>query len=85
MLHWPLVLRIQALQIQVNVYSWTYGDGGLDTAENPSHIYNSLTDTTFTVCLQVTDGVCKSDTCELVKVEVHRSYCSKVYYSKWGW
>ncbi len=54
-----------------NSYLWTFGDGVIDTTENPIHVFNSNTDTTFRVCLTVSDSSCKSDTCELVKVEVH--------------
>jgi gliding motility-associated-like protein len=55
-----------------NIYFWTFGDGSIDTTANPPpHIYNAASDTTFKVCLQVSDSACKYDTCELVKVEIH--------------
>jgi hypothetical protein len=55
-----------------NIYFWSFGDGSIDTTETPPpHIYNSNYDTTFKVCLQVSDSACKYDTCELVKVEIH--------------
>src|SRR5256886_13537556 len=35
-------------------YSWTYGDGGTSTAQNPSHIYGA--GGSYTVTLSVTDN-----------------------------
>ena len=52
-------------------YSWNFGDGDTSNIENPSHVFICKSDTTFTVCLTVTDSICKSDTCKLVKVDAH--------------
>ncbi len=54
-----------------NIYTWTFGDGVIDTTVSPTHLYNSVTDTTFKVCLVVSDSSCKSDTCQIINVEIH--------------
>jgi len=43
---------------QVSSYSWTFGDGGSSTAQNPAHEYTAAGD--YTVTLTVT-GACGSD------------------------
>lgn len=46
-------------------YSWTFGDGGTSTLQNPTHTYTSAN--TFTVVLTVTDGITtKSDSATIV-------------------
>jgi gliding motility-associated-like protein len=54
-----------------NIYTWTFGDGVIDTTMSPTHVFNSNTDTTFKVCLIVSDSSCKSDTCQIIHVEIH--------------
>ena len=40
-------------------YNWYFGDGGIDTAKNPRHIYpTSLTPANYTVKLIITNGYC---------------------------
>jgi PKD repeat protein len=39
----------------ISAYSWTFGDGGTSTAQNPSHTY-AVGGTTYTVTLTVTDN-----------------------------
>ena len=41
-------------------YSWTFGDGGVSTAANPSHTYTTIA--TFTATLTVTDNAGASST-----------------------
>jgi PKD repeat protein len=39
----------------ITAYSWTFGDGGTSTLQNPSHTY-AVGGTTYTVTLTVTDN-----------------------------
>jgi len=54
-------------------YSWTFGDGGTSTAQNPSHIY--VTANSYTVTLRVTDnqGAQSSTTSKTVSVTAPNS------------
>jgi PKD repeat protein len=45
----------------VNVWNWTFGDGGTSTLQNPTHTY--ATSGSYQVCLQVANGCSTSTTC----------------------
>ncbi len=47
-------------------YLWDFGDGVLSNAENPVHLYSSLS--VYTVCLTVFDSICNSSdsTCQVI-------------------
>src|SRR5438552_14569670 len=49
-------------------YSWTFGDGGTATGQNPTYTY--ATPGTYYVCLTVSDsGVCTQTHCDSVRVQ----------------
>jgi PKD repeat protein len=45
----------------ITAFAWTFGDGGTDNVENPSHSYTVVAPTDFTVTLTVTDDAGASD------------------------
>ena len=47
-------------------WSWTFGDGGTDTIQNPVHAYTNPG--TYQVCLVVFKGNCRDSICESVTV-----------------
>ncbi|MFH1320918.1 MAG: PKD domain-containing protein [Bacteroidota bacterium] len=50
-------------------WSWDFGDGSIDTAQNPTHVYTNIG--TYTVCLTVTTCTgCTDTTCSTIDVAV---------------
>jgi gliding motility-associated-like protein len=52
----------------LETYFWTFGDNGISSLENPTHLYVDAG--TFTVCLKVTNGNCVDSTCLQISPEV---------------
>ena len=53
-----------------DVYRWTFGNGGKDIVANPEYTYNNVDQGTYTVCLATKKGVCSSDDCQDVTINL---------------
>lgn len=50
----------------VDSWLWDFGDGTTDTTQNPTHTFNK--DTTYNVCLTVTNGSGSDSTCKMITI-----------------
>src|SRR6185436_1199087 len=47
-------------------WSWTFGDGGTSTEQNPTHTYDCFGIAVYTVCLTAFDGCSSSTFCDTI-------------------
>lgn len=48
-------------------YHWNFGDGNMSTQQNPLHLYSA--DSTYTVCLSISDsGICSDTVCQAITI-----------------
>lgn len=63
--------------LNVNSWSWDFGDGNTSTTQNPIHTYTNSG--TYTVCLIISDGMCSDTTCQTLTVQTGPLPCQAVF------